>query len=680
LNDVDIDGDDLDITGVTPPAHGTATYTIDYVYYTPDPDYNGSDQFNYSISDNNGGSDSATVFVTVGGLNDPPLANDDVATVLEDSVNNTIDVLVNDFDPDGDNLTIVSVTNPSNGSASTDGNYTYYSPNPDYYGIDSFMYTIIDGSGGSDIATVNLTVTGVNDPPVANDNYYITFEDTTLIVSAPGVLGNDTDVENDSLTAEKLSDPVQGILTFYSNGSFIFIPDENYIGTDDFTYRAYDGEFYSNTATVNLTITSMNDSPIANDDYYTTVEDTLLDVSAPRVLLNDTDEENDTLSAILVTGPSNGALTFNSNGSFAYSPDADYYGSDNFTYRASDGLTESNNATVYINITPVGDAPVALDDYYVTYEEIALDVSAPGVLTNDTDPDNDSLTAEKLTDPIHGNLVFNSNGSFNYVPDGNYFGYDSFTYWAYDGSNYSNIATVHINIIPINDPPIANDDTVEVEQDSTDNQIDVLANDVDFDGDDLTITSVTQPQFGSVNYDGNYVYYTPNQYYIGSDQFEYNITDGKGGIDSAVVDIIVTGVNHPPEKPLISGPTTGSANVEYEYAFVTNDPDDDDVYYEILWGDGTFEDIGPNKSGQALSVKHKYSGMGRYTISARAKDTHNATSEWEKFNVWMPRNKLMIKTSIFRFFERLFDRFNNFKFIYNIINIYLRIWGGKNAI
>ncbi|MCK5636266.1 MAG: tandem-95 repeat protein, partial [Thermoplasmatales archaeon] len=536
--------------------------------------------------------------------------------------------------------------------------YTYYSPNPNYFGDDSFAYTIFDGNGGTDIATVNLTVTGVNDPPMAYDDYYSTFEDTTLNVPAPGVLDNDNDLENDTLTAEKLSDPVHGNMTFYSNGSFDFIPDENYVGTDNFTYRAYDGEYYSNTATVNLTITSMNDSPVANNDNYTTEEDTILNVSAPGLLINDTDEENDNLTAILVNGPSNGILTLNSNGSFYYSPDANYYGSDNFTYKANDGFTDSNIATVYINITSVQDPPIAFDDYYITNEDSTLYVSTPGVLANDTDPDNDILTAEKLSDPSYGMLTFDSNGSFNYVPDGNYVGYDSFTYWAYDGSNYSNIATVHINIIQINDPPIANDDTFEVEQDSVDNQFDVLFNDVDFDGDDLTIISVTMPEFGSVTYDGNYVYYTPNQYYIGSDQFEYNITDGTGGFDNAVVDITVRGVNHPPEKPLISGPPSGSANVEYEYAFITNDPDGDDIFYEVMWGDGTFEDwIGPYSSDQAVSVKHTYFGTGIYTIRARAKDTYNETSEWATVDVWMPRSKVMSNSFILRFLERLLHRF-----------------------
>ena len=307
-----------------------------------------------------------------------------------------------------------------------------------------------------------------------------------------------------------------------------------------------------------------------------------------------------------------------------------------------------------------------------------MDVSAPGVLTNDTDPDDDSLTAEKLTDPIHGNLVFNSNGSFNYIPDGDYFGHDSFTYWAYDGSNYSNIATVHINIIPINDPPIANDDSVEVDQDSTDNQIDVLANDVDFDGDDLTIISVTQPQFGLVNYDGNYVYYTPNQYYIGSDQFEYNITDGNGGFDNAIVDITLIHINRPPDPSVLSEPPQGIPGLEYQYAFVSTDPEGDLVSYEILWGDGTFEDwLGPYNSDQVISVSHSWSARGFYTITARAKDTHGALSEWGTLDVWMPRNKAVTNSFILRFLEFLERLFYRFPFL-SLLGLRFGIYSPKH--
>ena len=676
FNDLDIDGDDIDISGVTNPLHGSAIFTVDYVYYTPNTDYEGSDQFNYSITDKNGGTNISTVFVSVGGLNDPPIANNDVAVVLEDSVDNIIDVLINDIDPDGDNVTIVSVTNPSHGTTTTDGLFVFYSPAENYSGSDSFMYTIFDGIG-TDVADVSITVNSVNDPPVANDDYYNTEEDTTLVVSAPGVLTNDTDIDSSTLSVSIVSSPTQGNLTFNSDGSFDYTPDLNYIGTDSFTYRAYDLENYSNIATVTIEISSLNDSPVANDDYYSTAEDTQLSVSAPGVLLNDTDEEGDSLTVNIITNATHGDVTLYSDGSFVYDPDENYFGPDTFTYTANDGTTDSNIATVYIDISSVEDVPIAFDDYYETLEETTLIVNAPGVLSNDTDPDNDVITADLLSDPL-GSLIFNSDGSFEYTPNTNYNGIDSFTYWANDSGNYSNIATVFIDILPVNDPPTANDDSATVFQDTEDNQIDVLINDNDIDGDQLIIVSVEQPNHGAVDYDGDYVYYTPQPNFKGDDSFEYDITDGKGRYDTAIVNVTVNAVNHPPEMPTISGPNSGKPNIEYNYAFVSIDIDGDDLEYQILWGDGSSEEwIGPYPENEAVTVSHIYVEPGIYNLQARARDIFNATSNFETFRIIIPRAKFTFRSAILHFFESLLEIFKSNHIILNLYSHLYEMWGGQ---
>jgi len=271
LNDLDPEGDNLDITGATTPLHGSVTFTIDYVFYTPDPDYSGSDQFNYSISDNNGGSASGTVFVTVGGVNDPPVAVDDTAVVLEDSSNNQIDVLLNDLDPDGDNLTIISVSVPMHGSASTDGNYTYYSPNSNYFGDDSFTYTLSDGID-TDIATVNLTINGVNDPPVAFDDVTTVIEDS--INNQIDVLANDGDIDGDSLIIVSVTDPENG--SALTNSLYVFYtPDPDFSGNDQFDYEITDNNGGYDFGTVFVTVTGVNDPPIANDDYISVYEDSI---------------------------------------------------------------------------------------------------------------------------------------------------------------------------------------------------------------------------------------------------------------------------------------------------------------------------------------------------------------------------------------------------------------------
>jgi hypothetical protein len=203
------------------------------------------------------------VSVTVGGLNDPPVAVDDTATVAEDSVSNQVDVLVNDVDPDGDNLTIVSVSNPPHGSTSTDGNYTFYTPDSDYVGADSFSYTVSDGFGGIDTATVFVTVSPVNDPPSAVDDYVSVAEDSSN--SLIDVLVNDVDIDGDDLDVSGVTQPAYGSVTFTVDFVY-YTPDPDYTGADQFNYTVSDGNGGSDTATVFVTVTGVNDPPVANND------------------------------------------------------------------------------------------------------------------------------------------------------------------------------------------------------------------------------------------------------------------------------------------------------------------------------------------------------------------------------------------------------------------------------
>ena len=143
----------------------------------------------------------------------------------------------------------------------------------------------------------------------------------------------------------------------------------------------------------------------------------------------------DTLTAVLVSTTSNGILTLNANGSFSYTPNLNFNGIDSFTYQANDGSADSNVATVTITVNAVNDAPVAASDSYSTNEDVTLTVSASGVLANDTDVDNDTLTAVLVSTTSNGSLTLNANGSFSYTPNLNFNGVDSFTYKANDGTD-----------------------------------------------------------------------------------------------------------------------------------------------------------------------------------------------------------------------------------------------------
>jgi VCBS repeat-containing protein len=415
----------------------------------------------------------------------------------------------------------------------------------------------------SNNVTVLLNDTSTNQAPVANNDTSSTNEDTPLNVPAPGVLANDTDADNNPLTAALVAVPVHGTVTLNANGSFTYVPDANFNGTDTFTYRASDnGGAQSNPATVTITVTPVNDAPVATNDAYGTAEDTPLNIVAPGVLTNDTDLDSSTLSAVLGTPPSHGTLTLNADGSFTYVPDANFNDTDTFTYRASDGTAQSNPATVTITVNASNDAPTATADAYSTAEDTTLNVTAPGVLANDNDPDGDQLSAWVGSGTSHGTLTLNADGSFTYVPDANYNGPDSFTYRASDGTLDSNPATVAITVTPVNDAPVATNDAYSTNEDTprTVAAPGVLGNDTDPDGNPLSAALGTPPSHGTLtlNADGSFTY-TPAANYNGTDTFTYRASDNGGAQSNpATVTITVTPVNDTPTVAVAAGGTCGT--------------------------------------------------------------------------------------------------------------------------
>ena len=390
--------------------------------------------------------------------NQPPVAEDDAYSVDED---NTLavpapGVLDNDSDPEGHPLTAALIAAPANGTLTlnADGSFEY-TPDPDFNGADSFTYKANDGALDSNEVTVTITVNPVNDAPVAVDDAYSTDERETLTVDAPGVLGNDSDVDGDPLTAILMESPSQGMVTFNPVGSFTYEPASSFTGTDTFTYVANDSQLNSNVATVTITVTAGNIAPVAVDDAYLVDEDNTLSLPAPGVLGNDSDVNLDPLTAALVTGTSNGTLTLNPDGCFSYTPALNFWGTDSFTYVANDGPLDSNVATVTITVKSVNDPPVAVDDEYTLEHDSTFCDAAPGVLRNDIDPDTAYLIAIKLSLPSHGWAILAENGAVQYTPDPGFYGTDSFIYKANDGHFDSNIATVTLNVTPPDDltPP-----------------------------------------------------------------------------------------------------------------------------------------------------------------------------------------------------------------------------------
>jgi hypothetical protein len=580
-NDGVDDGETLSVTAVTQGTNGSVTFTATGVSYTPNANYFGSDSFTYTIGDNNGGSDTATVNVTVTNVNDNPVAGDDSATVAEDSSNNAIDVLANDDDgPDvGETLSVTAVTQGTNGSVSFTATGVSYTPNADYFGSDSFTYTIGDGNGGSDTATVSVTVTSVNDNPVAGDDTATVAEDST---SNPiDVLLNDDDGPDTGETLEvtAVTQGTNGAVTFTATG-VNYVPAANFFGSDSFTYTIGDGNGGSDTATVNVTVTNVNDDPVATDDADTVSEDS--GANAIDVLANDNigPDTSETLTITSVTQGANGTVAITGGGTgLTYTPAADYFGSDSFTYTIGDGNGGSDTATVNVTVTNVNDDPVAGDDTATVLEDSGANAIA--VLANDNDgPDvGETLSISSVTQGGNGSVAITGGGTgLTYTPNANYFGSDSFTYTIGDGNGGSDTATVNVTVTNVNDDPVAGDDTASILEDSGANAIDVLANDNDGPdvGETLTVASVTQGTNGSVTFTATGVSYTPNADFFGSDSFTYTIGDGNGGSDTATVDVTVTNVNDDP----VAGDDTATVLEDSganAIAVLANDNDGPDV-------------------------------------------------------------------------------------------------------
>lgn len=373
--------------------------------------------------------------------------------------------------------------------------------------------------------------------PIATDDSYSATEDVQLIVPIEeSILANDTDPNNDTLTAVLEEQPSFGSVTLNEDGSFSYLPNPDFNGVDTFTYYASDGSYNSNTATVTITVLPVNDPPVAVADSAATPEDTTVII---EVLLNDYDVDGDNLTITTVTQPTNGSATDNGNGTLTYTPNPNFFGTDTFTYTISDGNNGFDTATVDITVMPVNDPPVAVADSATTPEDASVMIE---VLMNDFDVDGDNLTITELTQPANGVATDIGNGTLIYTPNPNFFGNDTFIYTITDGNNGFSTAAVNIAVTPVNDPPVASPDSAST-QENIAVTIDVLSNDSDVDGDKLTIIALTQPANGNatINGDGT-ITYTPNPNFYGNDVFTYTITDGNNGFDTTTVDITVTHV------------------------------------------------------------------------------------------------------------------------------------------
>ncbi|MES2205595.1 MAG: tandem-95 repeat protein [Pseudomonadota bacterium] len=445
-NDTKTDISGFALSIVQQASHGQVSINTDGSFvYTPNKDFNGSDCFTYKMSDGITDSNTATVAITVTPVNDAPTLQNAAFSTLEDTpLTFTLLPFANDVDSVALNAVIVQAPQHGTLSQNADGTYTYLAYK-DWNGTDSFSYKVNDGELDSNVATVTLRVGAVNDAPVAQDAVFNTNEDTPLNFTLAASI---QDQDSPTLSILLTSLPQHGILVQNANGTLTYTPNKDWNGTDSFTYKANDGELDSTVATVIIHVAPVNDAPILLDSAFTMNEDSLMSLN---LLSYASDVEGDALTPHIVTRPQNGVLTQNTDGTFTYQPNENWNGTDNFTYQVNDGSLNSNVAIVTITVKPVNDAPVAQSSQLSTNEDTPLSFTL-GTLISDVD--SSTLSTLIVSNPTHGKLVQNANGTYTYTPDKDWNGIDSFTYKANDGALDSNVTTMTITVKPVNDVPI----------------------------------------------------------------------------------------------------------------------------------------------------------------------------------------------------------------------------------
>ena len=395
-------------------------------------------------------SDPVTFDIVVQANGSPVAVDDTPPAIPEDAGASAINVLANDTDVDGDTLTIASVGAADHGTVVNNITDVTYSPDPNYNGLDSFTYTIDDSHGGTATATVNVTITAVNDAPLAVDDTPASIAEDAGATPID-VLANDTDTDLDTLTITGVTQGARGTVAITNSGADLtYTPNPNANGSDSFTYTISDGNGGADTATVNIAIGAVNDPPVAGVDAVTVTEDQ--SSAAPiNVLANDTDVENDTLTVTSTSTAAKGAVAITGGGTgVTYKPNANAYGSDSFTYTVSDGVV-STIGTVNVTITPANDPPNAVNDGVPTPFKVYVHAGAKAipVLANDTSlPDApETLHITKVTQGAHGTVAITGGATgLSYTPIGTATGIDVFKYTISDGHGGTDTASVQVTV------------------------------------------------------------------------------------------------------------------------------------------------------------------------------------------------------------------------------------------
>jgi YVTN family beta-propeller protein/VCBS repeat-containing protein len=605
-------------------------------------------------------------------VNSPPDARDDAYSTAANTtltVTSANSALKNDTDANGDKLRVISNTTPAQGTLtmSSTGQFTYV-PKANFVGTDSFNYTISDGKGGTDTATVTITVTAVNKPPDAINDAYTVAEDSVLTVtSTNSVLKNDVDPNGDPLTVTSKTAPAHGTLTMNSIGQFTYTPNANFNGTDSFNYTVSDGKGGTDTATVTITVTPVNDAPVAVGD--PTVGTANLTDGAISGLVNLKDPDGDPLTYVTASGPSNGSVVFDAAaGTYTYTPTpaarqqaAQSPGlTDTFTIRGTDPYGASvTTASITVSISPTAVPNRAPQAGTPSIDTRDVATGAISGSLNFTDPDNNPMTYSVPTQPSSGTVTL-VGSRYTFTP------YQSardaaalsegpdavdITVVASDGQ-LSTPVTFSVPILPpsTNQAPVHGTPSADTIVNSS-GAVSGSLNFTDPDGDPMTYSVPTQPSSGTVTLSGSTYTFTPTAAARAA-------AAGSHGVDLATITVVasdgqasdsvtftvpimqsakttnqapwVPGSTIPRTVDPVSGTVTGYVNVQ--------DADGDTLIYTLA---------SPPTQGGTVTFDQR-SGYFTYTPSqaARAQAAQTPGLDYDTFSVNVTDGTATVSTTV----------------------------------
>lgn len=632
-NDTDVDGTlnattvdlDLSVAGVQNTiAIASGTYAANLsgvVTFTPAAGFSGASSTDYNVTDNDGGlSNTVSVSVTVTAVNDAPVAVNDIASTSEGNPV-TVNVVFNDTDDGTINAATVDLNTTDAGIQDSfnnaSGEFTVnasgvvtYTPAVNFNGDAIATYTVNDNNGvTSNAASITITVSGVNTPPVAVNDATTTNEDQPATVN---VLGNDTDDGSIDATTTDLDpatsgrqttwSPASGTFTVNNSGVVSFTPATNFNGEAVLQYTVEDTEgAVSNTATLTVTVNDFNDLPVAVADVMTTTEDTPVSLN---VTTNDTDVDGtiDASTVDLNTSTAgvqstitltNGTFSVNASGVVTFTPVSNFSGSVPLQYNVRDddgGI--SNNAAINVTVNPINDPPVAVNDAASTDENQGVSVTVVANDTDDTMINASTVDLDPSTGGIQstiavaaGNFEASSSGVVTFSPAVNFNGQVVISYTVNDsGGLTSNVATLTVNVTSVNSSPVATNDSGTTNED-TSVSLNITGNDTDDVGVDEASVDLNTGVAGkqserttaqgtfSVDASGN-VTFTPVLNFTGNVSISYTVMDNEGA-SSNVATISIT-VNPANDKPTaVNDARTTNEDTPVTVNVVSNDTDVD---------------------------------------------------------------------------------------------------------